>query len=107
MNANSWPVLHTLGCLYAEVGKTSEAHNVFIQAMDLAGFAEPNGEFWYGFGRMAEQFGEYDLAKTDYGKVPKPKRAADIPSSSYLLAQRRLSVMHDAPPAAHAAVANQ
>ena len=93
MNRNSWRILHTLGCLYAEVGKTKEAHGVFLQAMDLAEWDEPNGEFWYAFGRIAEQFAEYDLAKTDYGKVPKPKNAVSIPGSRYLLAQRRLQIL--------------
>jgi Flp pilus assembly protein TadD len=93
MNRNDWPVLHTLGCLYADVGKTKEAHSVFQQAMDMAELDEPNGEFWFAYGRLAEQFAEYDLAKTDYGKVPKPKNAASIPGSSYLLAQRRLQTL--------------
>jgi Flp pilus assembly protein TadD len=93
MNRNSWPILHTLGCLYVEVGKTKEAHSVFLQAMDLAELDEPNGEFWYAFGRIAEQFAEYDLANTDYGKVPKPKNAVNIPGTTYLLAQRRLQTL--------------
>jgi transglutaminase-like putative cysteine protease/tetratricopeptide (TPR) repeat protein len=93
LNRNSWPILHTLGCLYVETGKIKESHNVLLQAMDLAELDEPNGEFWYAFGRLAEQFAEYDLAKTDYAKVPKPKMAANIPGSTYLLAQRRLQNM--------------
>jgi hypothetical protein len=61
--------------------------------MDLAELDEPNGEFWYAFGRIAEQFAEYDLANTDYGKVPKPKNAVNIPGTTYLLAQRRLQTL--------------
>jgi hypothetical protein len=105
MNRNDWPVLHTLGCLYADVGKTKEAHSVFLQAMDLAELDEPNGEFWYAFGRIAEQFAEYDLAETDYGKVPKPKNAVAIPGSSYLLAQRRLQRLATSPAPASAGAA--
>lgn len=90
MSRNSWYILHTLGCLYAAAGKTKEAHSVFLQAMDLAELDEPNGEFWFAFGLLAEQFAEYDLAKTDFDKVPKPSLFANIPGSSYSLAQRRL-----------------
>jgi transglutaminase-like putative cysteine protease len=97
MNRNSWPILHTLGCLYADAGKTKEAQSVFLQAMDLAELDEPNGEFWFGFGRIAEQFAEYDLAKTAYGKVPKPKNAVSIPGSTYLLAQMRLQALAASP----------
>jgi len=107
MNRNSWRILHTLGCLYAEVGKTKEAHGVFLQAMDLAEWDEPNGEFWYAFGRIAEQFAECDLAKTDYGKVPKPKNAVSIPGSRYLLAQRRLQILAALPAPAGAPAKNK
>jgi tetratricopeptide (TPR) repeat protein len=89
MSRNSWYILHTLGCLYTAAGKTKEAHSILLQAMDVAEFEEPNGEFWFAFGLLADQFAEYDLAKTDYGKVPKPTMAANIPGSSYFLAQRR------------------
>ncbi|MGA8406275.1 MAG: DUF3857 domain-containing protein [Candidatus Acidiferrales bacterium] len=102
MSPNSWYILHTLGCLYAEVGKTREAHDVFLQAMDLDSLDEPNLQFWYGFGRIAEQFGERDLAVTDYNKVTAPKESADIPGSTYLLAQRRLKVLATAAPDAPA-----
>lgn len=98
MSPNTWYILHTLGCLYAEVGKTREARDVFLQAMDLDSLDEPNLQFWYGFGRIAEQFGERDLAATDYNKVTAPKSAADIPGSTYLLAQRRLKVLAGAVP---------
>ncbi len=38
--------------------------------------------FWYTFGRLAEQFGETDVALEDYAKVKKPKFEVDIPGSS-------------------------
>jgi len=107
MNRNSWPVLHTLGCLYAAAGKTKEAHSVLLQAMDAGEFEEPNGEFWYAFGLLAEQFAENDRAKKDYGKVPKPTRATNIPGSSYLLAQRRLQSLAGATAPAVAAAKNK
>jgi len=90
LSQNSPPILHTLGCLYAEAGKTKEAREVLIQAMDSWNLDEPNDDFWYAFGRIAEQYGENDVAKADYTKVSKPKHEYQLPESSYRLAQIRL-----------------
>jgi transglutaminase-like putative cysteine protease/Flp pilus assembly protein TadD len=90
---NEWYTLHTLGSLYAEDGRTKEARDVFLQAMDLANLDEPDESFWYGFGRIAEQCGEGDLAIAYYKKVAKPKFAVDLPASTYQLAQKRLQFM--------------
>lgn len=83
-------VLHTLGCVYAELGKTKEAREVLIQAMDILGLDEPDARYWYAFGRIAEQYGERDVAADDYRRAAKPKKAMEIPGSSYRLAQIRL-----------------
>jgi tetratricopeptide (TPR) repeat protein len=87
---NNGAVLHTLGCVYAEAGKTKEAREVLVQAMDLESLDEPDGPFWYAFGRVAEQYGERGAAIADYERVMKPKKAVEIPSSSYRLAQNRM-----------------
>jgi tetratricopeptide (TPR) repeat protein len=90
MSQHSAPILHTLGCVYAEQGKTKEAREVLIQAMDQLDLTEPKGEYWYAFGRIAEELGEWQVATADYRKITKPKEAREIPSSSYALAQMRL-----------------
>ena len=90
---NSWYTLHTLGSLYAEVGRTKEARDVFLQAMDLANLDELDEAFSYGFGRIGEQCGERDLAIAYYEKVSKPKFAVDLPTSTYQLAQKRLHLV--------------
>jgi len=82
--------LHTLGCVYAEVGKTKEAREVLIQAMDALFLDEPDDNYWYAFGRIAEQYGETQTAEADYTSVKKPAQAESIPGSSYRLAQMRL-----------------
>lgn len=89
-NAN---VLHTLGCVYAEVGKTKEAREALVHAMDLGNLDEPDDAFWYAFGRVAEQYGETEVARSDYDRVKKPKKAALVPSSSYRLAEIRMKAM--------------
>ncbi len=90
LSNNNASDLHTLGCVYAEVGKTKEAREVLIQAMDVLNLDEPDDNYWYAFGRIAEQYGERDAALANYARVTKPKRASEIPSSSYHLAQVRL-----------------
>jgi len=93
LSNNDWGALHTLGCLYAELGKLKEAREVLVQAMDSANFEEPDDNFWYAFGRVAEQAGERDLAVADYQRVTVPKRPLDLPASSYHLAQLRLKAL--------------
>jgi tetratricopeptide (TPR) repeat protein/transglutaminase-like putative cysteine protease len=85
--------LHTLGCVYAEVGKTKEAREVLVQAMDLLNLDEPDTNYWYAFGRIAEQYGERDAALANYEQVTKPEKAIALPTSSYYLAQHRLQAM--------------
>jgi transglutaminase-like putative cysteine protease/tetratricopeptide (TPR) repeat protein len=86
-------ILHTLGCVYAEVGKTKQAREVLIQSMDQLNLDEPDSNYWYALGRVAEQYGEDKIASGDYSKVEKPARVIEIPDSSYRLAQNRLKVM--------------
>ena len=99
MSQHSAYTLHTLGCIYAEQGKTKEAKEVLIQGMDQLSQAEPSGEYWYAFGRIAEQFGEKQIAEADYKKVKKPRDEMNLASSTYLLAQKRLAQLDGAPAA--------
>jgi len=86
-------ILHTLACLYAETGKTKEARDLLIRSMDQLNLDEPNDDYWYAFGRIAEQYGERDVAITDYRKLEKPKQVLSVPSSTWELAQMRLKVL--------------
>jgi tetratricopeptide (TPR) repeat protein/transglutaminase-like putative cysteine protease len=93
-------ILHTLACLYAEVGNTKEAHDVLLRAMDDWNLDEPNDEVWYVLGRIAEDYGEREIAIADYRKLEKPKYTLGIPTSTWRLAQMRLKAMGaDAAPA--------
>lgn len=86
-------ILHTLACLYAETGKTKEARELLLHAMDDLNLDEPNDDFWYAFGRIAEQYGERETAIADYRKLERPKFALQVPTSSYVLAQMRLKAL--------------
>ncbi len=95
LSQNNASILHTLGCVYAEVGKTKEAREVLVQAMDSLNLDEPDDNYWYAFGRIAEQYGERDTAIADYSRVTKPKRPIEIPDSSYRLTQIRLQALRN------------
>jgi tetratricopeptide (TPR) repeat protein len=86
-------VLHTLGCVYAEVGKTQEARELLLQAMDKLNLDAPDSNYWYAFGRIAEQYGQRDIAISLYSRVTEPKEPIQVPNSSYRLAQLRLGVL--------------
>jgi len=94
--SNYFPELHTLGCIYAELGKTKEARDVLIEAMDKANMDDLDPNTWYAFGRIAEQYGERDVAIADYKQVEKPKPDIAIPDSAYELAQLRLRALQAA-----------
>ncbi len=86
-------ILHTLACLYAETGKTKEARDLLMHSMDELNLDEPNDDYWFAFGRIAEQYGERDAAIADYRKLQKPKEPMALPTSSYQLAQTRLKAL--------------
>jgi tetratricopeptide (TPR) repeat protein len=86
-------ILHTLACLYADTGKTNEARDLLLRSMDDLNLDEPNDDYWYAFGRIAEQYGEREIAIADYRKLEKPKEPLAIPTSSYRLAQTRLKAL--------------
>jgi transglutaminase-like putative cysteine protease/tetratricopeptide (TPR) repeat protein len=96
LGQNNASYLHTLGCVYAEMGKTKEAREVLIQAMDQLNLDEPESNYWYALGRIAEQYGENEVATADYKRVKSPKKTSQVPGSSYRLAQNRLVAMRGA-----------
>jgi hypothetical protein len=61
--------------------------------MDLLNMDEPDSNYWFGFGRIAEQYGETESALENSERATKPSGPLDIPRSSYKLAQMRLAEM--------------
>jgi hypothetical protein len=93
MEPDATGILHTLACLYAERGKTKEAHDMVLRAMDELNLNDPDDNYWYVLGRIAEQFGEREIAINDYRKIEKPKSSFGIATSSWQLAQNRLQAL--------------
>jgi len=58
----NYGAIHTLACLYAAEGKTTEARQLLLQAMAAGQLAEPNSSIRYGFGSIYEQYGVKDAA---------------------------------------------
>jgi tetratricopeptide (TPR) repeat protein len=88
--------LHTLACIYAAQGKTTEARQVLDQAMYAGNVAEPNSSVWYALGLIYEQYGAKTAALDAYSRV----QAHDLddhtviePTSTYVLAQERLKAL--------------
>ncbi len=94
LKANSFPVMHTVACMYAEVGRGKEAYNLLLQAMDSASMPEPQSEVWYTLGRIAESYGEYDSAMSMYKKVEHYKEFPMDPTETYLLAHRHMDTVN-------------
>ena len=93
MDQNSPAILHTTACIYAETGKTKEAHDLLLRAMDELNLDEPDDDYWYAFGRIAEQSESAMRRSRTIASWRKPKEEMVIPTSSYQLAQNRLKAM--------------
>ncbi|MEA2561995.1 MAG: hypothetical protein QOH06_3499 [Acidobacteriota bacterium] len=84
--------LHTLASLYAELGKTTEAYQVILQALE-AGDGAPDSHDWYVFGRLAEHYGLPEAARRYYERVTAPEPEASESISTYRLARQRLAAL--------------
>jgi tetratricopeptide (TPR) repeat protein len=91
-NNSSYNELHTLACIYAFQGKTSEARELLLKAMSAENLSEPNSAIWYAFGMIYEQYGINDAAIEAYRKVEKPEGLIG-PTDTYVLAQARLKAL--------------
>ena len=93
---NSFADLHTLACIYAAEGRTTEARQVLSQAMYAGSESEPNAAVWYALGLIYEQYGANGAALAAYRKVSAHEfddHTYIDPASTYLLAQRRIKAL--------------
>lgn len=96
----NYSFLHTLACLNATRGRTAEAHQELLDAMNSGHLDEPNSAIWLGFGLIDEQYGENTAAIAAYQRVTRSSgttsAAADLDHAStsiYALAQIRLKAL--------------
>jgi tetratricopeptide (TPR) repeat protein len=88
--------LHTLACIYAAQGKTTEARKVLEEAMYAGNQVEPNSAVWYALGLIYEQYGANTAAVDAYKKVQAHENDDHTfiePTDTYVLAQSRLTAL--------------
>jgi hypothetical protein len=89
----SFAIAHTLACVYAASGKPREARDLLLKGMEQVGVKEPDDATWYGFGLVAEAYGDAESARGYYALVKKPHKMAAQASSVYALSQARLGAL--------------
>jgi len=93
---SNFPELHTLACIYAAQGKTTEARKVLEEAMYANNQVEPNSAVWYALGLIYEQYGAKSAAADAYKKVQAHEDDNHTfiqPTDTYVLAQSRLTAL--------------
>jgi tetratricopeptide (TPR) repeat protein len=88
---------HTLACVYAASGKPREARDLLLKGMEQVGITRPDDSAWYGFGLVAEAYGDAESARDYYAHVQKPKQGVIQASSVYALSQARLAALTSHP----------
>jgi tetratricopeptide (TPR) repeat protein len=91
-NRDNFAILHTLGCVYATQGKTTEARQLAKEAMKAGSMGEPNSDVWLLYGLIYEQYGAKQAAIEAFEKVKKPEGVIN-PVDTYVLAQRHLKAL--------------
>jgi hypothetical protein len=90
-------IAHTLACLYAATGQPREARDLLLKNAMRPSADELDDAMWFGFGMVAEAYGDAESAREYYSRVEKPKKGL-IPSTSvYAMAQARLKKMGTLP----------
>lgn len=84
---------HTLACVYAASGKPREARDLLLKGMEQVGITKPDDSAWYGFGLVAEAYGDAESARDYYAHVQKPRQGVIQASSVYALSQARLAAL--------------
>ncbi|HEX6636329.1 MAG TPA: DUF3857 domain-containing protein, partial [Steroidobacteraceae bacterium] len=86
-------IAHTLACVYAATGKPREARDLLIRMSRVGTADKLDDSLWFGFGLVAEAYGDSDSARDYYSHVTRPKQS-QIPSTSlYAMAQQRLKAL--------------
>jgi predicted Zn-dependent protease len=87
-----YAILHTLACMYAVANRPAQAQQTLLETMKRdKSVDEPESSIWFGFGLLAESYGETQAASQLYKKVVKPKYYDPSLESTYVLAQQRLA----------------
>jgi tetratricopeptide (TPR) repeat protein/transglutaminase-like putative cysteine protease len=94
----SYAIGHTLACVYAAAGKPREARDLLLKAMEMVAMTTPDDAIWYGFGLVAEAYGDTESARDYYTKVQKPKKGPVSAGGVYKMSQARLGALSTGKP---------
>ena len=87
-------IAHTLACVYAATGKPREARDLLLKNAARGGNSdELDDATWFGFGMIAEAYGDSLSARDYYTHVRKPKKGLIQSSSVYAMAQQRIKAL--------------
>lgn len=86
-------ILHTLACLYADAGRCNEAVNLLDELEELSPSGRYTSADWYLYGRIAEQYGIPETARSAYAKVQMDENLSTIPVSCWTLVQNRYQIL--------------
>jgi transglutaminase-like putative cysteine protease/tetratricopeptide (TPR) repeat protein len=89
----NYAILHTLACMYAVAGQVKQAQQTLLDTLKFDNSIEPADSIWYGYARLAENYGEYEAAAKLYRKVEKPEFFDGELNATYSLAQNRLMLV--------------
>ncbi|MEO8064248.1 MAG: DUF3857 domain-containing protein [Pseudomonadota bacterium] len=89
----SFAIAHTLACVYAASGKPREARDLLLKGMEQLSIERPDDSSWYGFGLVAEAYGDAGSAREYYSHVQKPTSRVIQASSVYALSQARIAAL--------------
>lgn len=89
----SFAIAHTLACVYAASGMPREARDLLLKGMEQTGADAPDDSTWYGFGLVAEAYGDAESARDYYAQVGPPKNGLIQASGVYALSRARLSAL--------------
>lgn len=94
----NFATLHTLACIYAAEGRTTEARQTLEQAMAAGNISQPDSSVWYALGLIYEQYGADKAALSAFEKVQAHEfdnHTYIDPMSTYLLAQERIKALEN------------
>jgi transglutaminase-like putative cysteine protease len=86
-------IAHTLACVYAATGKPREARDLLLKGLPRGLAEAPDDSAWYGFGLIAEAYGDVESARDYYARVGKPEGKVVVSSSLYAMSQARLRAL--------------
>jgi transglutaminase-like putative cysteine protease len=86
-------ITHTLACVYAATGKPREARDLLLKSVRAGTTDELDDSSWFGFGMIAEAYGDVESARDYYSRVTKPVTTISPSTSLYAMAQRRLRAL--------------